>query len=106
MASPVTIDIPHRLGRAEAIRRMHARIGELPDHIPGGVAAMDVAWPAEDRMTLGITVLGQSVSATIDVGETVIRVSLLLPPLLAMMSGKIAEIVRRKGGTLLLDDGG
>ena len=105
MANPTIIDIPHDLGREEAKRRMRARIGELAGHIPGGMAEVASSWPAEDRMAVDVKALGQSVAATLDVGDTAIRVSLMLPPLLGMMAGRIAEVVQRKGGALLLGPG-
>ena len=92
MANPTIIDIPHELGREEAKRRMRARIGELAGHIPGGMADVASSWPGEDRMAL-------------DVQDKAIRVSLMLPPLLGMMAGKITEVVQRKGGALLLGPG-
>ena len=97
MTAPTIIEIPHRIGKAEAKRRMKARIGELPAHIPGGVAEVRADWPAEDRMALDVKALGQSVSATLDVEEAVIRVALVLPPMLGLFAGKISEIVRQKG---------
>ncbi|TVV76854.1 polyhydroxyalkanoic acid system family protein [Sphingomonas solaris] len=106
MSNPTIIDIPHKLGRDEARRRMKARIGELPAHIPGGVAEVKAQWPGEDRMALEVKALGQAVSATADVADDHIRVSLILPPMLAMFGGKIAEVVARKGGTLLLGQDG
>jgi hypothetical protein len=102
MATPTIIEIPHRLGRAEAMRRIKSRIGELPAHIPGGAAEVHATWPAENCAVLDVKALGQSVSATLDIEETVIRVALLLPPMLRLFAGKIAEIVQRKGSTLLL----
>lgn len=104
MTAPTIIDIPHRLGKAEAKRRMKARIGELPAHIPGGTAEVRADWPGEDRMTVDVAALGQSVSATLDVEESIIRVTLVLPLMLGLFAGKIAEIVRAKGSALLLGD--
>ncbi len=102
MANPTIIDIPHSLGRAEAKRRIKARIGELPAQIPGGMADVRASWPGENEMALDVKALGQSVAATLDIRDDAIRVSLMLPPLLGMMSGKIAEVVQRKGAKLLL----
>ncbi|WP_156680302.1 polyhydroxyalkanoic acid system family protein [Sphingomonas profundi] len=102
MANPTIIDIPHSLGREEAKRRIGARIGELPGHIPGGVAEVQAAWPAEDRMAVDVKALGQSVSAMLDVQDAAIRVTLRLPPMLSFFSGTIADAVSRKGAKLLL----
>lgn len=105
MATPTIIDIPHQLTRAEVRRRMQARIGELPSHIPGGVAEVRSTWPGEDRMTLAVAAMGQTLAATIDIEDSVVRVSMTLPPMLSFLSGVIASAVRQKGGKLLLGDG-
>ncbi len=104
MAAPTTFDIAHSLGREEAKRRMRARIGELPAHIPGGVADVRSSWPGEDQMALEVTAMGQRVSAVLDVEERLIRVRLVLPPLLGFMAGAITAAAQRKGAELLLGD--
>ena len=98
------IDVPHKLGKAEAKRRMQARIGELASHIPGGAAQVHSAWTGEDRMELKVEALGQKLSATLDVEDKVIRVALNLPLMLSFASGAIEAAVRSKGKELLLGD--
>ncbi len=104
MASGPTIDIPHTLGRAEVRRRLSSRIGELPQHIPGGVAQVSSAWPSEDRMTVHVVAMGQSANATIDIEDRIVRVQLVLPPILSFMSGPISAAIQHSGRELLLDD--
>jgi hypothetical protein len=98
------IEIGHQLGRAEAKRRIASRIGELPKHIPGGMAQVDSSWPAEDRMALKVTALGQTIDAQLDVEDRLVRVYLVLPPLLSFMAGPIAAAIRSRGSDLLLPD--
>jgi len=104
MPSPTTVAIPHSLGREEAARRIRSRVGDLARHIPGGVAEMQTAWPSENRMTLELTAMGQRLSATLDIADKDVTVTMLLPGLLGMMSGVIAAAVRDKGQALLRDD--
>jgi hypothetical protein len=104
MASSPTIEISHALGREEVRRRLSSRAGELPQHIPGGVAQMSTAWPSEDRMTVHIVALGQSADATIDIEDRIVRVKLILPPILSFMSGPISAAIQRGGHELLLPD--
>ena len=103
MSAPVTIDVPHRLGRDGARERLRSRIGELKDHIPGGMATVASSWPSEDEMALEIGAMGQAVSARLEVQETLVRVHLVLPPMLAFFSGMIGSAVR-EGGTRMLED--
>ena len=102
--SPTVIDIHHELGRAEAKRRMAARVGDLSKHIPGGMAHVTSSWPLEDRMAVEVSAMGQTVPAILDVEDHVVRVSLMLPPMLSFMSGMISSIVRQRGEDLLLED--
>ena len=102
MRSPTVVEIPHKLGREEAARRLRARVGELASHVPGRTAEVRSSWPGEDRMALEVAAMGQTVSATIDVDDRLVRVSFLLPAMLGFFSGAIADATRRKGAQLLL----
>lgn len=102
MASPTVVDIPHNLGRAGARERLAARVGDLPGHIPGGVAEVKSSWPTADRMIIEITALGQGVMATLDIEDTKVRASFTLPAMLGFMAGAIEAAVRKRGAQLLL----
>ena len=102
MANPTIIDLPHSLGREEARRRIRSRIGELPKHIPGGMATVRSDWEGEDRMTMQVAAMGLEVTATLDVQDNLVRVSLILPGMLSFMAGAISAGVQAKGADLLL----
>jgi hypothetical protein len=101
--TPVTIDVPHRLGRDGARERMKARVGDLAGHMPGGVAEIRSSWPSRDEMALEIGVMGQTIPARMEVQDSVVRVHVSLPPMLAMFSGMIGAAVKT-GGEKLLED--
>jgi len=101
--NPVTIDVPHRLGRDAARDRMKARIGELAGHLPGGMAEVSSSWPEPYVMALDLSAIGQRVAARLLVEDARVRVHLDLPPMLAMFSGAIEAAVA-KGGARLLED--
>ena len=101
MTSPVQVDLPHRLGAAEAKRRIEGGIGRLKDFIPGA-AEVRSAWTG-DRLGLQVMAMGQEVNAQIDVRDTYVRVELLLPPALAFFGKAIEAGLRRKGGEMLED---
>jgi hypothetical protein len=96
------INVPHTLGREEARRRLRTRVGELPSHIPGGLANVRSSWPGENTMALEVAAMGQQVSCMLDVQDRSIRVSLVLPPMLSFLSGAIAAAVRDRGNEFLL----
>ena len=104
MAQPIQINLPHTLGKFEATRRMRTRIGELPAHIPGGLASVEHRWTADDRLALDIAALGAKVSAMAEVDEANIRLSVQLPPLLEPFRAKIETAIRNRATTLLLPD--
>ena len=101
MTTPIQVDLPHKLGAAEAKRRIEGGIGRLRDFIPGG-AEVRSAWTG-DRLGLQINAMGQEVNAQIDVRDTHVRVELLLPPALAFFGKAIEAALRHKGGDLLED---
>ena len=101
MSVPVTIDVPHKLGRAGARERLRMRLGELGDHLPGGVGEVHASWPSEDEMSLEIHAMSQVVHARLEVQETLVRVHISLPPMLAFFSGMIGAAVRESGTMLL-----
>jgi hypothetical protein len=101
MSSPINVDIPHRLGQAEARRRIGGGIHRLEEHLP---AAAQVAsrWEG-DRMHLDVSAMGQQVGATIDVEETVVRLQVRLPAFLSFFGTKVEALLRREGAALLED---
>lgn len=101
--TPTTIDVPHKLGQAAARERIKARIGELGGHLPGGMADVRSSWTSENEMALEINAMGQSVSARLEVLDTIVRVHLLLPAMLAFFSGMIGAAVKQ-GGERMLED--
>src|SRR5215208_1114424 len=101
MSQPIEVDLPHKLGKDEARRRIANNIHKLEQHIPGG-ARVQSGW-AGDQLNLDVHALGDSVAATIDVQETKVRVKVLLPGLLGMFAGPIQAMLQKKGGLLLED---
>ena len=103
MERPVDVELPHRLGRDEARRRIANNIHKLRDHIPGGAAQVNSNWSG-DQLNLDITAMGQKVTALIDVEESKVRCRVMLPGMLAFFAGPIEAALNRKGKDLLLED--
>ena len=102
MQQPIQVDLPHKLGRDEARRRIANNIHKLKDHIPGGASHVDSSWMG-DELHLAIHALGQAVEANIAVEETRVRVRVMLPGMLAMFAGPIQAMLQKKGNILLED---
>jgi putative polyhydroxyalkanoate system protein len=101
MTQPIEVDLPHSLGKDEARRRIANNVHKLQEHIPGG-AQVQSGWTG-DQLNLDVAAMGQSVTATIDVMDSKVRLKVLLPPMLGMFSGIIQGALQKKGGTLLED---
>ena len=101
MSQPIEVDLPHRLGRDEARRRIANNIHKLQEHIPGG-AQVESGWTG-DQLNLSVRALGDSVQATIDVQESKVHLKVLLPGLLSMFAAPIQAALQKKGGALLED---
>ena len=101
MTQPIEVDLPHSLGKDEARRRIANNVHKLQEHIPGG-AQVQSGWTG-DQLNLDVAAMGQSVTATIDVMDSKVRLKVLLPPMLGMFSGIIQGALQKKGGALLED---
>ena len=103
MERPIEVELPHRLGKEEARRRIAGNIHKLEAKIPGGGSHVDTSW-AGDVLNLNVSALGQTVAAEIGVEESRVRVRVMLPPMLAMFARPIEAALSAKGGDLLLED--
>ena len=102
MNQPIEVDLPHKLGREEARRRIASNIHKLKDHIPGGTADVRSTWNG-DTLDLSVQALGQSVDTVIAVEESVVRVWVRLPGMLGMFAKPIEAMLQKKGDLLLED---
>ena len=102
MQRPIEVDLPHRLGREEARRRIAANIHKLKDHIPGGGAQVESAWSG-DTLNLNVRALGETVEAAITVEETRVRCRVQLPGLLGMFARPVEAMLKSRGDVLLED---
>jgi len=102
MSQPIQVDLPHKLGKDEARRRIAGNVHKLKDHIPGGAAQVDSSWSG-DQLKLDISAMGQTVEALIGVDDTVVHCRVQLPGLLGMFAGPIEAMLQKKGNILLED---
>jgi hypothetical protein len=101
MNQPIEVDLPHKLGKDEARRRIANNVHKLQEHIPGG-ARVQAGW-VNDQLNLDVQAMGQAVTATIDVEEKKVHLKVLLPPMLGMFAGIIQAALQKKGDVLLED---
>ena len=101
MAHPIEVDLPHKLGKEEARRRIANNVHTLREHIPGG-ANVESGWTG-DELKLDIQAMGQEVAASIAVHDQNVHLRVLLPGMLGMLAGPIQAALKRKGDMLLED---
>jgi hypothetical protein len=102
MSTPITITIPHKLGRAEARSRVEASLGRFKDQMgKAGKGKIQHAW-AEDRLGFHAQALGQNITGRIDVRDSDLKIEVDLPAFLAAFADKISGKLKKEG-TLLLE---
>ena len=99
MTQPLTVDIPHQLGKAGVRARLDKGIGKLGDSIPGG-ATVQHRWDG-DTMHFTVGAMGQQIGCTATVFEGHVHAIVDLPGLLGMLSGPIKAAIESQGPKLL-----
>ena len=99
MSAPLIVSIPHRLGRAEATRRLKTGLTRAASSIP--VLQVDEERWDGDRMMFRVRALGQAASGHLDVADDHVRLEVTLPWLLQRFA-EVAQVAIRERGNLLL----
>jgi hypothetical protein len=99
MSQPITVDIPHKLGRAEARQRLAKGVGQLTAMIPGSAITAN-RWDG-DTLMFTIEGLGQRIAAQIEVFDDHVRATLDLPAFLTFMADKVRAALAGTGRKLL-----
>ncbi len=101
MSKPLTINLPHELGRAEARNRIEQGFGKIEQQlVGGGPAKVDKSWVG-DTMNFTAVAMGQTVTGALHVMERDIRIDIVLPGILGMLAGKVRDKVQKQGQLLL-----
>lgn len=101
MSKPISISIPHQLGRDEARRRIAEGFDRIGGQFGAGAAkALKTAWSG-DRMDFSVKAMGQSVTGHVLVQDAIVVMEVLLPAMLAMMAGAVKDRVQHEGQLML-----
>jgi hypothetical protein len=101
MSRPITVSIPHKLGQAEARRRLATGFSRIRDQIGGKAVEFEERWEG-DRLHFRAGAFGQRVSGYADVQEQEVLIEIELPWILASIADKLPQRIK-KAGTLLLE---
>jgi len=99
LSQPLTINIPHQLGKDEARRRLETGFVKIEQQF-AKQAQVDKTWDG-DRMAFRAVAMGQTITGTLDVLEEAIRLEIVLPGFLGMLASKIRGKVEKEGQLLL-----
>ena len=100
MATPITISIPHSLGRAEARRRIEAGFAKIIHLLPGSGGACSERWDG-DRLSFSASAMGQTVAGVVNVLDAAVTIEVDLPGVLGMIAGRLKDRLQRAGQLLL-----
>ena len=95
MAHPIVVNVPHKLGKAEARQRIQEGFGAM-QHLEGGgvlgMMSLEKRWDG-DQFHLHATGLGQKFSAEFEILEDSVKVTFSVPDFLAALGGFIKAAV-------------
>ena len=99
MATPITINITHQLGRAEARRRIETGFASMLRQFPGG-GSCNERWDG-DQLTFGVAGMGQTISGVVDVLDTAVTIRIELPGVLGLVASALKGRLEKAGRLLL-----
>jgi hypothetical protein len=100
MPTPISVTIPHQLGRAEARRRIETGFAKIVGQLPGGGGSCQKRWDG-DRLTFSVTGLGQTVSGVVDVLDAAVKMDIELPGILGLVASSLKGRLQSAGQLLL-----
>ena len=100
MATPITISIPHQLGRVEARRRIETGVAKIIHLLPGSGGACSERWDG-DRLSFGFAAMGQTVAGVVNVLDAAVTMEIELPGVLGILAGGLKDRLQKVGKLLL-----
>jgi hypothetical protein len=99
MTTPISLSIPHQLGRAEARRRIETGFATIIQQLPGGGTSNE-RWDGDD-LSFNVAGMGQSISGVVNVLDTVVTIKIELPGVLGMVASGFKRRLEKAGQLLL-----
>jgi hypothetical protein len=100
MSKPLIVSIPHRLAKAEALRRLKAGLDGVGTKYGRLFTIQEQAWTG-DHLQFRVSALGQVASGSIDVAEDHVHLQVFLPWLLAALAASLQPLIGREGALML-----
>ncbi|MDM0078619.1 polyhydroxyalkanoic acid system family protein [Variovorax sp. J2P1-59] len=100
MATPISISIPHQLGRVEARRRIDAGFARIITLLPGSSGPPTQRWEG-DRLIFSVAAMGQTVSGVIHVLDAAVTMEIEMPGVLGVIARGLKGKLQKMGQLLL-----
>jgi hypothetical protein len=100
MGTPITVSIPHQLGRAEARRRIESGFAKTIHLLPGRPENCSERWEG-DRLIFSVAFIGQTVPGIVNVHDAAVTMEINLPGMLGLIAGALKDRLQRSGQLLL-----
>lgn len=103
MTQPLTVNIPHQLGKSEAQRRVADGFATVQQQLQSGVMRMvsfQNKWEG-DRLEFVGSGLGQSIRGRLSVQERSVEIEIELPAMLAALADRVKGVLKAKTQLLL-----
>jgi hypothetical protein len=100
MSTPVTAAVPHKLGKAEALRRLKSGLERARGDFGALITIEQEEWSG-DTLQFRMRALGQNAAGTITVMEDKVLIAVTLPWLLAKAAEQILPRLQQKTALLL-----
>jgi hypothetical protein len=100
MSKPLIVEIPHQLGKQEAVRRLQSGFSRVRSAFGDKFALIDETWSG-DHLDFRISVLAQTTTGTIDVTEDKARLEIQLPWLLGLLAEGVRPLIEKEGRLML-----
>ncbi len=101
MKETISVSIPHRLGKEEALRRIKKGITSARTTFASLLTVQEETWTG-DMLAFRVSALAQQTAGTVKVAEDHVKLDVELPWLLAKLA-KIITPAIQKEGTLMLE---
>ena len=100
MSETVSVVVNHRLGKAEATRRLKEGFARTQGQLGPMISMEQETWDG-DTVHFHMRALGQAAAASIEVLEDVLRIEVSLPWLLAKAANRLLTALRKEATRLL-----
>jgi hypothetical protein len=101
MSETLTVIVAHRLGKAEAVRRLKDGLASANGRLGSMIALEQQIWDG-DTLRLRIRAVGQTATARVDVLDDSLRIEVAMPWLLGKAAKWLLPTLRKET-TLLLE---